>query len=72
MRDINPDGALPLFIGGGDHEVVRGCKNQTPYIKTRSLHKDQIPLNSPFPKTKPILAKTISIFRETISNRISI
>ena len=20
-----PDGALPLFIGGGDHEVVRGC-----------------------------------------------
>ncbi len=24
---FNPDGALPLFIGGGDHEVVRGCKN---------------------------------------------
>ena len=21
-----PDGALPLFIGGGDHVVVRGCK----------------------------------------------
>ena len=21
-----PDGALPLFIGGGDHEVVRGCR----------------------------------------------
>ena len=27
MRDINPDGALPLFIGGGDHVVVRGCLN---------------------------------------------
>ena len=30
MRDINPDGALPLFIGGGDHEVVRGCKYAHP------------------------------------------
>jgi hypothetical protein len=23
---ITPNGALPLFIGGGDHEVVRGCR----------------------------------------------
>ena len=72
MRDINPDGALPLFIGGGDHVVVRGCKNYTSNIKKQGFHTDPIPLNYPFPKTKPILAKTISIFRETISNRISI
>ena len=26
---FHPDGALPLFIGGGDHEVVRGCKKGT-------------------------------------------
>ena len=24
----NPHGALPLFIGGGDHVVVRGCKDK--------------------------------------------
>jgi len=23
----NPHGALPLFIGGGDHSAVRGCEN---------------------------------------------
>jgi hypothetical protein len=50
----------------------RGCKNQTPNIKIQALHKDQITPNSPLAKTKPILAKTISIFSETISNRISI
>ena len=31
LRGVNPngkrpDGALPLFIGEGDHEVVMGCK----------------------------------------------
>ena len=25
MKD-NPDGALPLFIGGGDRFAVRGCE----------------------------------------------
>ena len=25
LRSEVPDGALPLFIGGGDHVVVRGC-----------------------------------------------
>ena len=29
MRNNSPDGALPLFIGGGDHKVVRGCKIYT-------------------------------------------
>ena len=72
MRGEVPDGALPLFIGGVPPLAGRGCKNQTPNIKTRSLHTGKIFPNSPFPKTKPILAKTISIFSETISNRISI
>jgi hypothetical protein len=26
MRSVNPYGALPLFIGGEDHAVVRGCE----------------------------------------------
>ena len=25
VRGKYPDGALPLFIGGGNHVVVRGC-----------------------------------------------
>ncbi len=29
MRSFGPDGALPLFIGGGDHKVVGGCKIYT-------------------------------------------
>ena len=29
VRSDNPDGALPLFIGGGDHVVVRGCRIRT-------------------------------------------
>ncbi len=26
--ESEPDGALPLFIGGGDHVVVRGCRKR--------------------------------------------
>ena len=42
------------------------------YSRIQALHKDQITPKSPLQKTKPIIAKTISIFSETISNRISI
>ncbi len=72
LRSEVPNGTLPLFIGGGDHEVVRGCLKTSTNIKTQALHTDKTIPNSPFAKTKPILAKTISIFSETISNRISI
>ena len=48
MRDINPDGALPLFIGGGDHEVVRGCKyvphGITPHSSLLTPHFNLHPL----------------------------
>ena len=50
MRDINPDGALPLFIGGGDHEVVRGCKNAphgiTPNYSLLTTHLKSHPLTA--------------------------
>ena len=42
------------------------------YSRIQALLTDKITPESPFTKTKPILAKTISIFSETISNRISI
>ena len=42
------------------------------YSQIQALLTDKITPESPFPKTKPIIAKTISIFSETISNRISI
>ena len=50
MRDINPDGALPLFIGGGDHVVVRGCKNAphgiTPNYSLLTTHCNLHPLTA--------------------------
>ena len=36
-----PDGALPLFIGEGDHEVVMGCKRV--FLKNTNLTNDTNP-----------------------------
>ena len=50
VRGIYPDGALPLFIGGGDHEVVRGCKNAphgiTPNYSLLTTHLKSHPLTA--------------------------
>ena len=54
MRDKSSAGALPLFIGGGDRNAVRGCR--TP--------------NLLFKKIKPILMKIISNLVKIISNVI--
>ena len=84
MRDINPDGALPLFIGGGNHEVVRGCrlppqeviflkggaKKHSKNIKTQALRRFKITPKSILLKTKPIVVKIISNLKKIISKII--
>ena len=67
---FNPDGALPLFIGGGDHVVVRGCKKTSPNIKTQALRRFKITPKSILLKTKPIVVKIISNLKKIISKII--
>ena len=67
---FHPDGALPLFIGGGDHEVVRGCKKGKPNIKIQALRKFKFTTKSILLKTKPIVVKIISNIKKIISKII--
>ena len=55
--------------GGG---MIIFTEQRLYYSRIQALRKDKTIPNYPLTKTKPILAKTISIFRKTISNRISI
>ena len=67
----NPHGALPLFIGEGDHEVVMGCKRF--FLKNTNLTNDtnnslEVNRNLICPQWQPISDRIVNTLWSQMSS----